>query len=80
MLQTNPSEAAFETRMLRLFDVYESVGYNGAGTVLFTGYYSPEFPASRRRTTRFSSPLYRRPNNLVTDQSECRPGGPYGAL
>ena len=75
LLRGDPTPEAFELEVLRRFDVYESVGYNGAGTVLFTGYFSPEFPASLRRTTRFGAPLYRRPSALVTDPMTGTPQG-----
>ena len=39
--------AVFAAEAARLFDIYESVGYDGRGTVLFTGYYAPVFRASR---------------------------------
>ena len=51
------------------FDVYESVGYNGEGVVLLTGYFSPQFLASYTRTGRYQHPLYARPADLVTDPS-----------
>ncbi|MBM4028083.1 MAG: murein transglycosylase [Planctomycetes bacterium] len=47
------------------FDVYESVGCDDKGTVLFTGYYTPIFDGSLKPTTRFRYPLYRMPDNLV---------------
>jgi membrane-bound lytic murein transglycosylase A len=47
------------------FDVYESVGCDDQGTVLFTGYYTPIFDGSRERTGRFRYPLYKTPDNLV---------------
>ena len=59
----------------RMFDVYESVGYNNRGIVLFTGYYSPTFRASRTRTSRFAYPLYKRPADLVTDPVTGQPLG-----
>ncbi len=49
----------------RQFDVYISVGCDYAGTVLFTGYYTPIFDGSDRRTARFAYPLYRKPEDLV---------------
>lgn len=49
------------------FDVYTSVGYDGRGTVLFTGYYTPIFDGSFERTARFRYPLYKMPDNLVKD-------------
>jgi membrane-bound lytic murein transglycosylase A len=47
------------------FDVYESVGCDDKGTVLFTGYYTPIFDGSLTRTLRFRYPLYKTPDNLV---------------
>jgi membrane-bound lytic murein transglycosylase A len=47
------------------FDVYESVGWDDRGTVLFTGYYTPIFDGSLTRTLRFRYPLYKTPDNLV---------------
>jgi membrane-bound lytic murein transglycosylase A len=49
------------------FDVYESVGCDDKGTVLFTGYYTPIFAGSLQRTTRFRYPLYQTPDNLVKE-------------
>ena len=49
------------------FDVYESVGYDGEGVVLFTGYFSPRFTASYTRTEQYQHPLYARPADLATD-------------
>jgi membrane-bound lytic murein transglycosylase A len=62
-------------RLLEQFDVYQSVGYNGMGVVLFTGYYAPELPASRTRTVQFTAPLYTRPADLVTDPQTGQPMG-----
>jgi membrane-bound lytic murein transglycosylase A len=47
------------------FDVYESVGCDDKGTVLFTGYYTPIFDGSLTRSPRFRYPLYKAPDNLV---------------
>ena len=47
------------------FDVYESVGCDDKGTVLFTGYYTPIFDGSLQRTERFRYPLYSQPDDLV---------------
>lgn len=69
------SAAEFRAELLRLFDVYESVGYNNEGVVLFTGYYAPIFNASTTRTDRFTAPLYKRPADLVTDPVTGEPRG-----
>ena len=68
---------AFVAEVLRTFDIYESVGYDGAGTVLFTGYYSPVFRASRVPTGSFAYPLYTRPADLKTHPVT---GAPLGRL
>ena len=53
--------------LLTEFDVWESVGWNGSGEVLYTGYYSPRFRGSLTPTDRYAHPLYQRPPDLVTD-------------
>jgi membrane-bound lytic murein transglycosylase A len=75
LLESSPSAEAFAREVRRRFDVYESVGYDQRGTVLFTGYYAPIFRASRVRTERFAYPLYRRPDDLVTDPLSGAPRG-----
>jgi len=49
------------------FDIYESVGWDGSGQVLFTGYYAPQFQASYTRGGLFQHPIYARPDDLITD-------------
>lgn len=49
------------------FDVYTSVGFDDRGGVLFTGYYTPIFEASRTRTPRFRYPIHGLPANHVKD-------------
>ena len=46
ILQESRSAEEFRRRVLDEFRIYESVGWNGDGTVLYTGYYAPEFDAS----------------------------------
>jgi len=53
--------------ILAKFDVYTSVGCDDAGTVLFTGYYTPIFDGSMQQTERFPYPLYKQPPDLVKD-------------
>ena len=47
------------------FDVYESVGWDDRGTVLFTGYYTPIFDGSFSPTSEFRYPLCKAPADLV---------------
>ncbi|MCI0363847.1 MAG: MltA domain-containing protein [Phycisphaerales bacterium] len=75
LLESSSDEAAFVSDVKRLFDVYESVGYNDEGIVLFTGYYAPIFPASKTKSSRFAYPLYKRPADLATDPTTGQPLG-----
>ena len=45
-------------QLLATFDIYQSVGCDNAGTVLFTGYYTPIFDASLTPTSEFRWPLH----------------------
>jgi membrane-bound lytic murein transglycosylase A len=56
-----------EKAILEKFDVYQSVGCDNYGTVLFTGYYTPIFDGSLKRTSRFKYPLYKKPERLEKD-------------
>jgi membrane-bound lytic murein transglycosylase A len=47
------------------FVLYRSVGSNGEGRVLFTGYYEPMLSCRPRADDAFRYPLYRRPDDLV---------------
>lgn len=47
------------------FACYHSVGRDGQGTVLFTGYHSPCYEGSRVRTERFDTPARRPPPGLT---------------
>ena len=61
------SPGEFKRRVEAEFDFYTSIGSDGRGTVLYTGYYSPTFEGSRVRTASFPHPLYRLPEDLVKD-------------
>lgn len=47
------------------FEWYQSIGRNGAGEVLFTGYYYPTLRGSRTKDATYQFPLYKRPSDLV---------------
>ncbi len=47
------------------FDLYRSVGSNGSGKVLFTGYYEPVLSCRRQADETFKYPLYKRPDDIV---------------
>ncbi|MEE2971590.1 MAG: MltA domain-containing protein [Planctomycetota bacterium] len=75
LLDQSRTAADFRRSVLDEFQIYRSVGWNGEGVVLYTGYYTPEFQASPVRTARFTAPLFRRPADLVTDPETGRPIG-----
>ncbi len=75
LLEESPDEAAFTAKMKEQFDVYESVGYNDEGIVLFTGYFAGVFNASKTQGGAFQYPLYKRPADLATDP---KTGDPLG--
>ena len=64
------------------FDVYTSVGWDGSGGVLFTGYYTPIFDASLTATERFRYPIHKEPANLVKGEDGVILGirGPGGQM
>lgn len=53
----------------REFVFYKSVGNDNQGTVHFTGYFQPLYPASRQKTDIFRYPLYRKPSNFDSWQN-----------
>lgn len=61
LVLTSRSAVALQQAVLREFDLYQSVGTDGAGTVHFTGYFEPIHPASRTPTAEFRYPIYRLP-------------------
>lgn len=67
ILASATSAEEFMKRLYAEFDVYQSVGWNGQGEMLFTGYYSPIFNASATKTDEFQYPLYKRPSDLVAN-------------
>jgi len=68
VITTAASPEEFRKLVLERFDFYESVGCDGLGTVLFTGYYTPIFDASLTPDETYKWPLYKRPPDLATDK------------
>jgi membrane-bound lytic murein transglycosylase A len=65
ILQSATSKEEFHRRIIAKFDVYESVGWDNQGTVLFTGYYTPIFDARLEPDETFKWPLYKLPPDQV---------------
>ncbi|HLB25949.1 MAG TPA: MltA domain-containing protein [Nitrospirota bacterium] len=64
-LRSGPSAGLVKAYTLEHFDVYASAGHDGLGTVLFTGYYTPELAASPAPDDTFRYPLYALPDDLI---------------
>ncbi|MBF2050911.1 MAG: murein transglycosylase A [Elainella sp. C42_A2020_010] len=64
LVLTARSPEALRSAVQQEFDLYQSVGSDGEGTVSFTGYFEPVHAASRVRTGDFRYPLYRLPPDL----------------
>jgi len=75
LMMNSPNAQEFSARFFEMFDVWQSVGYTKDRDVMFTGYYSPIFHASREATDRFRFPLYTRPADLVSDPVTGQPLG-----
>lgn len=69
MLGSAVSANEFHQRILDAFDVYQSVGCDDRGTVLFTGYFTPIFDARLQPDAVYRWPLYGRPPDLVKDEA-----------
>lgn len=65
LLASARSAAELHRQIVERFDVYESVGWNDEGEVLFTAYCEPMYQGSLVRTDEFRYPLYRLPPDLV---------------
>jgi membrane-bound lytic murein transglycosylase A len=64
LVLTAPSPTALQSAVAHEFELYQSVGADQQGTVHFTGYFEPIYPASRVPTQEFRYPLYRLPPDL----------------
>jgi membrane-bound lytic murein transglycosylase A len=56
--------AALAAAVTSEFACYRSVGRDGAGTVMFTGYHSPQYEGSRTKTERFDTAVRKVPPDL----------------
>lgn len=63
LLKTN-SATEFHQAIEREFVLYQSVGKDNKGSVLFTAYYEPLYAASRVPTAEYRYPVYRLPPDL----------------
>lgn len=72
LVESSPSGATLHREIAARFDVYQSVGCDDDGTVLFTGYCEPIYAGSRTPTPEFRYPLYQLPADLVkSPEGKC---------
>lgn len=57
--------AELEARLKEGFELYQSVGSDGEGKVVYSSYYQPVLPASLKETKRYRYPIYRKPPDMV---------------
>ncbi len=65
LLRNAKTPAQLQAAVKQEFTFYQSVGNDGQGTVLFTGYYQPIHQASRKKTAEYRYPLYKLPPNIA---------------
>ncbi|MEN8244892.1 MAG: MltA domain-containing protein [Thermodesulfobacteriota bacterium] len=61
----NPTVAELNRFIRKNYLVYRSVGSNGRGKMLFTGYYEPAIKGSLEKNASFSYPVYASPKDLT---------------
>lgn len=64
LVQRSKSAKELNAAVAREFVLYQSIGHDKKGGVLFTSYYEPIYEASRTRTAEFRYPIYREPPDL----------------
>ena len=64
-IQTQPSTQELNKFIQSNYRVYRSVGRDGWGEVLYTGYYEPHLRGSLIRAEEYQFPIYSRPDDLI---------------
>ena len=64
-IQTQPSTQDLNEFIQSNYHVYRSVGRDGRGEVLYTGYYEPHLRGSLIRAEEYQFPIYARPDDLI---------------
>jgi len=65
-IQTRPAFQDLKEFIQSNYRIYRSVGRNGKGEVLYTGYYEPLLNGSLVRNEQYRFPIYTRPRDLIT--------------
>ena len=64
-IQTNPTNRQLEHFIRDNYIVYQSIGRDLKGEVLFTGYYEPHLSGRLDKNEEFQYPLYALPTDLM---------------
>ena len=62
----NPSNAQVMEYLTQNFEVYQATNLDNTDIGLITGYYEPILKASRNKSSVYTQPLYRQPDDLIT--------------
>lgn len=65
IVETSTGAAQLDQRVRAAFDVFQSLGGDGQGKVVFSSYYQPVLEASLKKSERFPHPIYRKPPDMV---------------
>ena len=65
LIAAGPSAERLNEVIQERFNVYQSIGRDDAGDVLFTGYYEPILPAGRTSTKEYTAPVHPKPLDMV---------------
>lgn len=65
-IQTRPHRRDLKAFIQTNYRIYKSIGRDGKGEVLYTGYYEPILKGSLIRSEEYKFPIYARPRDLVT--------------
>ena len=65
IMRTSDSDETVEKRIRDTFDIYKTIGNDGKGRVLFTGYYAPVLEGSLKKTPEYRYPIYRTPDDHI---------------
>ncbi len=70
ILRYSESAETLNMKVKETFDVYQSVGSDGNGEILFTGYYAPVLEGSREETEIYRYPIYKTPDDHIVVKLE----------
>ena len=66
MVQSRPTTTELNKLIRSNYLVYRSIGRDGLGEVLYTGYYEPNLRGSLSRSEKYPFPIYARPQDLIS--------------